>query len=296
MEAKITGTQPTKYAWKRVRTSHVVGAVALFALLWTLFRQLPGEDTGGIALLPAMTALFCRPEGRREWLLALLAALAVAVVQLTCLLIGFAVVGIWPPRGLVIGSNTHQVITALGMLLGVLFALPAITGLGRKPVVPVGDVERTVVDLAPLTVGILAAMSLAALFGIVFAERLIHQTTALAPPGFAFLAMLITLSSGSVALIAWPQADVRKLLLLARFGLSVLIGVTGYLVYAAVYHEYGESSPSSVPPLVLIAVHIIAPTLGWWQLKYFTRQHGMLRWNRSQDIKAKAQPILKPRQ
>ena len=288
MQEKILGTRPTKYTWKRLRTSHVVGAVALFVLLWTLFRLLPGEDTGGIAILPAMTALFCRPEGQREWLLALLAALAVAVVQLACLFIGLAVVGIWPPRGLLTGSNSHQVITALGMLLGVLVAFPAITGLGRKPAAPVGDVERTTVDLAPFQAGMLIAVSFAVLFGIVFAERLIHQTAAFAPPGFSLLAMLITLWSGSVTLIAWPQADMRKLLLLARFGLSFLVGVAGYLVYAAVYHHYGESSPSLVPLLVFFAVHIVAPTLGWWQLKRFARQHGMLRWNGPQDMEAEA--------
>jgi hypothetical protein len=288
MQEKTIGTRPTKYTWKRLRTSHVVGAVVLFAILWTLFRQLPGEDSGGIALLPAMTALFCRPDGRREWLLALLAALTVAVIQLACLLIGFAIIGIWPPRGLLIGSNTHQVITALGMLLGVLVAFPAITGLGRKPAAPAGDVERTVVDLAPFQAGMLIAVSFAALFGIVFAERLIHQTAAFAPPGFSLLAMLITLWSGSVALVAWPQADIRKLFLLARFGLSVLVGVAGYLIYAAVYHHYGESSPSLVPLLVFFAVLIVAPTLGWWQLKRFARQHGMLRWNGSQNNQAEA--------
>ena len=132
MGANIVGSAPTKYAWKRLSATHIIGAIALFGVLWIILGQLPDEDARGIALLPAVTVCFCRPETRREWLQSLGAALVVALFQLVGRLIGFVVLGIWPPQTLSTGSDAQQFLISLSMLLGSLVAVPSIQALGRR--------------------------------------------------------------------------------------------------------------------------------------------------------------------
>ena len=277
MGAKIVGSAPAKFAWKRLTATHIIGAIALFAALWVILGQLPDEDARGIALLPAVTVCFCRPETRREWLRALGAAFAVALLQLGGRLIGFVGLGIWPPQTLSTGADAQQFLIALSTVLGSLVAFPSIQVLGRQEVRSAYDIERTYVDLSPMQIGVLTGTGLTTLFVGLFAERLTFGFEDLVAPGVSILAMLIILCSGRVVLLAWPRAGTEKPFLIARFAISILIGIAGYLVFAAVYHHYQGPSAGAVQFLILIAVYFIAPAIGWWQLRRFARQYGMLR-------------------
>ena len=165
----------------------------------------------------------------------------------------------WPPRVPPIGSDQGQLVIALGTTLGALVAAPSIQGLGRKPIFPVGEVERTSVDLSPRAAGILFGLSIATLSALLFVERWTSGESIFAPPGFSFLVVAIILSTGSVVMIAWQQAGIRKPLLLARLGVSLLIGSAGYLLSVAVHDHFSDPTLGTVPALLLIAVYIAAP-------------------------------------
>ena len=126
-------------------------------------------------------------------------------------------------------------------------------------------------------IGVLTGIGLSTLFFGLFTERQWYGTEGLVAPGFSIHTALIIVLSGGVVLLAWPHSGTQKPFFIARFGISILIGIAGYLVFAAVYHHDRGPSPSSVQALVLIAVYIIAPAIGWWQLRRFARQYGMLR-------------------
>jgi hypothetical protein len=268
--------QPTRYRWKRLRPVHFLAAIPLFAALYFPLDLLPGEESGGLALLPAMIFCFSSPRARREWLLAVLAALATAAAELAGMLAGYGIAGIWPPRALQTGSDAHQLVGAVIALAGAPVGFMAMHALAREPMTAAEPVERTLADAKSWHVCLLVFGSMAALFATMFTERILADGWLVAPPGFGLLAFLIFLSSGAVLVTASPDAGNRKAALFARSGLSLLIGVAGYAAYGAVYFRFDGVQPGLVVVIAMIAVHVGAPTLGWWQLKRFARREGLL--------------------
>jgi len=128
-------------------------------------------------------------------------------------------------------------------------------------------------DLSPLQAGILVGTAAVVLFGAILAAKMVPGGIGIS----SFLAMPTILMSGSVAVLAWTNAGPRKPLLLARFGLSVLIGVANsYGVYFATEDGSHGVSPGVALLLILIVPFIAAPMIGWWQIRRFARKHGML--------------------
>ena len=271
--------QPTRYRWKRFTRLHFLGAIPLFGVLYFPLDLLPGEDTGGMALLPALVFYLCRPRGRREWLLAAVVALGATAAELAGMLAGFAAAGLWPPRVLLTGSDAHQVVVAFAMLPGALVGFTAAHALGRESVAPAATSERTLVDARSWHLGLLACISLAGLFATVLVERTFADVFPIALPGFALMAFLILLSSGGLVLVALPGAADRKAALVGRFGLSLLIGFAGYAVYEIIYFQLNDARTGLTVLLTMVGVHTAAPVLGWWQLRNFARREGFLEWH-----------------
>jgi hypothetical protein len=279
----VVDTLPAKYEWKRLSWSHIVGGAALFAVLYWVAGWLPGEESGSLSVLPAITICFCRPGTRREWVLATGAALAVAVAQLAGHLLGYAVTGTWPPHNLDAMSDAEHTVIGLGFVTGIPAAVSLVGVLGRRRVEATGDAELTTADLSPLQHGILVAVATILLSGIILAGRAI-------PPGVGMssaLTVFAVMPSGVVAVLAWRNARPRKPLLLARFGLSVLIAfASSYGVYLAIEDGTYSVSPGVALLLVLIVPFLAAPLIGWWQMTRFARKHGMLSLTSPPDAKA----------
>ncbi len=269
-------SQPLRYRWRRPRPLHFLAGGALFAALYFPLDLLPGEESGGLALLPAMIFCFSSPRARREWLLAVLAALATAAAELAGMLAGYGIADIWPPRALQTGSDTHQLVGAVIALSGAPVGFTAVHALAREPMTTAEPAERTLADAKSWHVGLLVCAGMAALFATMLTERVLASDLPVAPPGFGLLAFLIFLSSGAVALTALANAAERKVALLARFVLSLLIGLAGYAAYGAVYFQFDGEQTEWIVIIAAIAVHLAAPTLGWWQLKRFARREGLL--------------------
>lgn len=269
-------SQPLRYRWRRLGPLHLLATIPLFAALYFPLDLLPGEESGGLALLPAMTFCFSRPRARREWMLAVLAALATAAAELAGMLAGYGITGIWPPRALQTGSDAHQLVGAVIALAGTPVGFTVMHALAREPMTSAEPVERTLADAKSWHVGLLVCASMAALFATMFTERVFADGLPVAQPGLGLLAFLIFLSSGTVLVTALPNTGPSKAALLARFGLSLLIGLAGYAAYGAVYSRFDGEQPGLAVFVAMIAVHAAVPTLGWWQIKRFARREGLL--------------------
>lgn len=270
--------RPGRFRWKRAGPRHFIAAGILFGSLYFPLDQLPGEESGGLALLPALLFYMSSPRTRREWLLAVLAALATTAAALAGMLAGYGIAGIWPPKALEIGSDAHQLVGAFIALTAAPVGFTATHALAREPLPANDSVERTLADAESWHGGLLALASFAALFAVMFYERAFRDgPLPVVPPGFGLLAFLIFLSSGSILVTAWANVGARKVALLARFGLSLLIGIVGYAVYGGVYFEFEGEQPGLAVFIAMTAVHAAAPALGWWQIKRFVRHEGMLR-------------------
>lgn len=269
-------SRPLRFRWKRAGPLHLLAGGVLFAALYFPLDLLPGEESGGLALLPALIFCFSSPWTRRDWLLAVLAALATAAAELAGMLAGYGIAGIWPPRALQTGSDTHQLVGAVIALSGAPVGFMAMHALAREPMTAAEPTERTLADAKSWHGGLLVWASMAALFTTISTERIFANDLPVALPGFGLLAFLIFLSSGSVLVTASPNAGNRKTALLVRSGLSLLIGVAGYAAYGAVYFRFDGEQPGLFVLIAMIGVHVGAPALGWWQLKYFARREGLL--------------------
>lgn len=266
-----------RYRWRRPAPINLIAALPLFATLYFLLGLLPGEDSGGMALLPAMVFYLSGPKVRRQWLLAVAVAFAIVAAEIAGMLVGFGVAGIWPPQSLQIGSDAHQIVGAFIMLSGASVGITAAHALGRERLTGAETTERTVADAEPWHVGLLACASMAAFFAITAAERMLAQDFPVALPGSGLLAFLVLLSSGAVLVTSLPNGGSRISALFTRFGLSLLIGVAGYATYWAVYFRFDWPQTDLVVLATMVAVYGAAPTLGWWQLKRFVRREGLLR-------------------
>jgi hypothetical protein len=232
---------------------------------------LPG-DIAGVALLPALTVLMSRPEGR-QWVVALLSAFAVVALQSSGIILVALAYGIWPPIAIE-GSDPHQKMVTAGMILAAPAAIYAMHSLARQPTAANRETERGYADLHPWQTAALVAAGFAALFAMIFAPWPFEIVT-LGP--VAFLLFVLILYCGGVTAIAWRGAGGRRRALLGRFGLALLIGLAAWPAGEVVNAFLGDLWKGLAGVLAVLAICGAAGYLAWWQLKHFARRNGMLR-------------------
>lgn len=247
----------------------------LFALFFGL-EWLFG-DWGGFAILPALTLGNSRPESRREWLLASLAAGLVAGLLWAGTALGSWLFGFWPPTG-VEGAYDRLLVASPGLLPAIFVSYLTIHSLGRRPMTPGPGDEKTGFDIGLWQgVGLLVAALVA------FALLLVLERAYLASDCGIWLSLplqgsFVILFCGGTIMLAWPAAGKQRAALLGRAILGVVTVGASHPLGRIVHCLNGDWSSFAdfMGGMSALAIYIAAVTLTWWQLRRFARHHGML--------------------